>query len=525
MVDTFSSTFTYTDTVEGDIHNMMSNVQQHTVASAQPPATNHNFAYLYGDSAKPHRATKIGDTFFTYDNNGNTARECSGPSAEATCSATHAQLRQYFWDEDNRVTDIVDGGGQNTTKFLYDAAGDRVVKQGGGGNSITIGQWFNLKGPIAATKHIYAGETRIAAKLLPPAAWFDVQEPGVTLTTRAEGTATGKATTTSTTMVRPETFYYHADHLGSTSWVTDQNGKVYEHVEYFPFGAVWRDARSDSDRGPVQRQQFVFTSKEFDQETGLYYFGARYYDPRRARWVSPEPDLGVFIPDVRDPHAPLPADGVFDPKNLSVYAYSSLNPIVYVDPNGLWSWKHAGKGFVKGAAGGLVGGALVAGLIAAGLPVIAGAVVVVGVVGAGVTAYEAIRERSIVDGRGLTDEEVSDRWGQLAGGVVGGLAGFKGGRLLFGTKPAPGVRMDTPPIPEGMSRAEFGKLLAWPTPSNKSGGPMPSPKDLAAKGVTKQMLLKWQKFYKNEAAARNPQNPSAGDRVRYLQDIIDIFED
>jgi hypothetical protein len=89
--------------------------------------------------------------------------------------------------------------------------------------------------------------------------------------------ATTTTTTTTPTKVRPETYYHHTDHLGSTSWVTDQNGRVHEHVDYFPYGAVWRNPRSDSDRGPTKTQAFLHTSKELDQETGLYYFGARYY--------------------------------------------------------------------------------------------------------------------------------------------------------------------------------------------------------------------------------------------------------
>ncbi len=59
------------------------------------------------------------------------------------------------------------------------------------------------------------------------------------------------------TMVRPETYYYHLDHLGSTSWVTDQNGCVHEHVEYLPYGEVWRDPRSDADGAPVKGQQWA----------------------------------------------------------------------------------------------------------------------------------------------------------------------------------------------------------------------------------------------------------------------------
>ncbi len=58
-------------------------------------------------------------------------------------------------------------------------------------------------------------------------------------------------------MVRPETYCYHLDHLGSTSWVTDQNGCVHEHVEYLPYGEVWRDPRSDADGAPVKGQQWA----------------------------------------------------------------------------------------------------------------------------------------------------------------------------------------------------------------------------------------------------------------------------
>jgi RHS repeat-associated protein len=324
MIDTFTSTFKY-----NDIHNMLSNVQVHTVGGALPPKTNHNFSYEYAGAAGPHRATKIGDTLLTYDENGNTLRECRD-QADPTCTVSHNQLRQYFWDEDNRLTSVVDGGGRHTTSFLYDAAGERVVKQGRGGDSITVGQWFNAKGSIAATKHVYAGETRLASKLLPPPG--DWTTTGTTLVSATTTTSS----TTPTTKVRPETYYYHSDHLGSTSWVTDQNGRVHEHVDYFPYGAVWRDPRSDSDRGPTKTQAFLFTSKELDEETGLYYFGARYYDARRAKWINPDPAM-------------LEIAGGGNPIGLSTYAYAFNNPSRYVDPDGEaaseWaeSWEKHGR--------------------------------------------------------------------------------------------------------------------------------------------------------------------------------------
>ncbi|QMU60039.1 MAG: hypothetical protein GKR98_09005 [Boseongicola sp.] len=81
-------------------------------------------------------------------------------------------------------------------------------------------------------------------------------------------------------------YYYHPDHLGSWSYVTDLDGDVFQHLEYFPFGETWVEEHSNTQRTP-----WLFTGKELDEETGLYYFGARYYDPRTSVWQSPDPIL------------------------------------------------------------------------------------------------------------------------------------------------------------------------------------------------------------------------------------------
>jgi hypothetical protein len=60
-------------------------------------------------------------------------------------------------------------------------------------------------------------------------------------------------------------YYFHPDHLGSTSYVTDDKGAVYEHLQYFPFGETWVQEGQ-----PSQRIPYLFTSKELDEETGLY---------------------------------------------------------------------------------------------------------------------------------------------------------------------------------------------------------------------------------------------------------------
>jgi RHS repeat-associated protein len=130
------------------------------------------------------------------------------------------------------------------------------------------------------------------------------------------------------------------DHLGSTSWVTDQNGKVHEHVEYYPYGEVWWEPRYDRDGAPVKGQQFLFTSKEFDEETGLYYFGARYYDAKRVRWESADPlALTQATPQeegkaASSNEAPR-AWRIRWPRALNVYAYVGWAPLSCDDPDGL----------------------------------------------------------------------------------------------------------------------------------------------------------------------------------------------
>ncbi len=337
-IDTFTSTFAYSD-----IHDMTSNVQVHRILHGGgpgefPPHTNHDLAYRY-EGAGPHQATRIGDSWLVYDANGNTETECRDP-ADSTCSERPAHLRRYQWTEENRLDAVIDGGGKNATRFMYGADGQRVVKLGRGGESLTIGQFWSLKGRRAATKHVFAGTTRLASKLLPPPGWDDVPRgtEGATVVTVQDGDngclpsnyqpqkcqvlPGGEPVINdyyADAKVRPETYYYHPDHLGSIAWVTDQNARVHEHVEYFPYGEVWRDPRSDVGASPVKGQRFLFTGKELDEETGLYYFGARYYDPVRVRWVSPDP-AGL--------------SGARSVAALNLYQYALWRPVILVDPDG-----------------------------------------------------------------------------------------------------------------------------------------------------------------------------------------------
>ena len=108
-------------------------------------------------------------------------------------------------------------------------------------------------------------------------------------------------------------FYYHPDHLGSSSYITNLDGEVVQHIEYVPFGEVFIEERNS-----IWNTPYLFNAKEFDEETGLYYYGARYYDPRLSLWMSVDP-LGEA--DI----------------STSSYAFCGNNPINRIDPDGkIW---------------------------------------------------------------------------------------------------------------------------------------------------------------------------------------------
>jgi RHS repeat-associated protein len=110
--------------------------------------------------------------------------------------------------------------------------------------------------------------------------------------------------------------------------MTDHAGRVHEHVEYYPYGEVWRDSRLDDDPGPQARTPaYLFTSKEFDPETKLYYFGARYYDARTSRWESTDPVLAKYLGGTGQ-------NSIHQPKTLSLFSYAQFNPVHLIDPDG-----------------------------------------------------------------------------------------------------------------------------------------------------------------------------------------------
>ena len=138
-------------------------------------------------------------------------------------------------------------------------------------------------------------------------------------------------------------FYYHPDHLGSSSYITNLDGEVVQHIEYVPFGEVFIEERNNTWNTP-----YLFNAKEYDEETGMYYYGARYYEPRISLWMSVDPLL-VFDPQNEENYIEGQHNGgVFNSYNLNPYSYCYQNPIIITDPNGKQNYFQDGINKIRG---------------------------------------------------------------------------------------------------------------------------------------------------------------------------------
>ena len=109
--------------------------------------------------------------------------------------------------------------------------------------------------------------------------------------------------------------FFHPDHLGSTTLVTDEQGNVIEQIAYAPYGQTV--TRLGASGAPPR-----FTGQRLDASTGLYYYQARYYDPQLGRFTQPDPIIRTLT----------------DPQTLNRYAYVRNNPVNLVDPTGYSFW-------------------------------------------------------------------------------------------------------------------------------------------------------------------------------------------
>ncbi|MFL6161611.1 MAG: SpvB/TcaC N-terminal domain-containing protein [Jatrophihabitantaceae bacterium] len=281
----------YTYTLAYDnLHNITTKAQTNEIVQGSGTAvtqgkTTFTSSYAY-TGAQPHASSHIGTQTYTHDANGNQ----TGWTDDG-----NGRRRTIVWDDANRVQSIADNG--QTTTYKYDDVGERMIKRGPQGETAYVNQYFSIRNGQIGTKHVFIGTQRVASKLMKNKTY------------------------------EKDTYYFHSDHLSSTNFVTDSSGKLFEHLEYFPSGETWVEEKSNTQQTPYQ-----FAGKELDEDTGLYYFGARYYDPRTSVWQSPDPALNDNLAKVAGDESS--GSNVAGPTFLNLYNYADANPLTVTDPDG-----------------------------------------------------------------------------------------------------------------------------------------------------------------------------------------------
>ncbi len=254
-------------------------------------ASTYSANYKYGGQ-RPHAPTEVDETVAQQPWQRVLAYDADGNQSGWTYQVV--QTRKVNWDEEDRIRSV-DLNGVQLAAALYNGAGERTDNLQSGGTAYYETAYFGadqtLRDGAFLTKQIFLGDTRIASKM--NADWF------------------GPA---------PPTIYFHDDQLGSTNFLSNDEQELVSHEEYFPSGELWVD-ETDSRYATVK--PYLFNGKELDTATGLYYFGARYYDPHLSVWASADPALPRFMMGRNA-----------GPRRLGLYTYAFNNSIALIDPTG-----------------------------------------------------------------------------------------------------------------------------------------------------------------------------------------------
>ena len=218
----------------------------------------------------------------------------------------------FQYNSQNRLASATKGG--NTNQFVYNHLGQRVLKINGDGSKVLYVNTYYEESTNSAkksftTKYIVGPNGKMAA-----------------ITEKSAQSASSN-----------NSLFFHQNHLASTVLVTDNSGTVKNRPVYLPYGSIFT-LNGTSDFRPK------YTGKELDDDLGIYYYDARYYDPSIGRFITADNNMGGHKSQ----------QDVFNR-----YEYVLGNPVKFIDPSGNISCTASGVSF--GIVGGLSGGILLAG--------------------------------------------------------------------------------------------------------------------------------------------------------------------
>jgi RHS repeat-associated protein len=260
-------------------------------------------------------STVLSQYTYTYDANGNITSVYDGKTT-----------RSYVYDKLNRLIEIVPQNG-NSTVYSYDLMGNRLTESSDRSsiNHVSTSYTYKLdnklesvtKGSTTVTMSYNADGMRAKETTASGTSYYIYNLSGRLV---AEGQSTSVVNANyvwgpDRVLVRKEAgggeYYYLYNGHGDVIQIVDRNGNIVNNYSYDEWGNI--TASSETVSNP-----FKYAGAIYDQETGLYYLNARYYDPSIGRFINEDPVEGQ----------------VDNPLSLNLYTYCINNPLIYVDPTG-----------------------------------------------------------------------------------------------------------------------------------------------------------------------------------------------
>ncbi|WP_426477465.1 polymorphic toxin type 8 domain-containing protein [Chryseobacterium sp. CBSDS_008] len=340
MNASYETTLTYTKS-----GGLNSKVQSQSVSGVVNTANSYNHIYKYIKGT--HQVSLVSDQAtttnegFKYDSNGNPVVVTS--PTEST---------EMFWDEEDNMKAYFSRDAGVYQYYTYDNKGERTIKY-----NLTDGTALYQNGALVNgtmvlnnykvypnsyvvvssdntfTKHYFAGAQRIASRLADNPGIFNksvtsrtIKESTDTTSIDAENDFKSYLTKAGIKGESVETefgknaaqsglYYLHGDQLGTATFVTDDNAVATQFFLNLPFGETFVEQQVVG----KYENPYKFNAKELDFETGLYYYGKRYYNPRFSIWYGVDPLYAEY-------------------PSWSPYVYTLQNPIKYIDPDGRLAW-------------------------------------------------------------------------------------------------------------------------------------------------------------------------------------------
>ena len=240
--------------------------------------------YNYDVNSNKLLNTEIGSNTYSYD------YDLQGNMTEMP------HLSSLAWNTQNELKSI--SKGDEPTYYQY-SNGERVRKH-------------TVKGNIKEER-IYLGSYEIYRKYVNNV--LDIERTIVHVSDDTERIAMLEVRTVGTDPSPEElTRYIYSNHLQSASLELDENAEIISYEEYHPYGTTSYQANNSDIKAVAKR--YRYTGKERDEESGLYYHGARYYVPWLGRWTAVDPLESKYA-------------------GMSSYNYGFNNPVVFNDPSGM----------------------------------------------------------------------------------------------------------------------------------------------------------------------------------------------